>query len=1339
MTSFFKKLPFHFKLSVIGLLPLLFLLIISVQSHRQRNEKIAIAQATLRQLERSAAVVQLVDVLQTERRMSFNHVITGGEHNTLSLQRRQTDEAIRNLEKHEFTGSAAAMKEYTFLDKLDAKRRQIDLGRQQPMQVMNYYTNTIFRVNTLGVVATSNIPFMDAVNKDVVGQRLLSEMATYLGNLRSGIYFILYSRQERGRVTDELSGLNDIYRSYITEFKARSSPESVVSLNAVMSSEEMKETNSIINSIFAKGYIDSSLDAEQWWIVSAKAVDKIRGLQRTMLDKVVEEVQGIYKTEADARDRNLVLLIVIVILVLTIISTVIRTVTTTLNEIRNAAQRISIGATDITLQVPSRDVIASLANAIISVDKNNKVLAGAADEIGKGNFQVTVQPRSEEDLLGIAIVSMKEALSKYNAENQRKIWIQTGLTRISDAIRGEKDVNTIAKNVMDVLIAYLDAQVGMVYISASRERLSFAHGHALTDTAQVPAVLAFGQTVIGQAAADKQVVLLENVPEDFMTIATASGNTAARHVLVIPMVHDDELEGVIELGALHSFSPDARALLERCAGNIAIALQAAKSRARLQELLEETQAQSEELQVQHNELENLNAELEAQAQKLQASEEELKVQQEELLQSNQELEERSRLLEERNQLIAERNLEIQKKAEELEMSTKYKSEFLANMSHELRTPLNSILLLSRLLSENHGKNLSPDQVEYAQVIQSSGTGLLQLIDEILDLSKIEAGKMELEFAPAAPVHIAEEMRRLFAPVATEKKISFEVMVKEGVPEVIETDKQRMAQVIKNLLSNAIKFTTVGGVMLEIRPAAKENYLEFCVRDTGIGIPKEKQQLVFEAFQQADGSTRRKFGGTGLGLSISRQLAKLLGGFITLRSEPGQGSEFILSLPKDRQSMPEPEDFSPEPELPDPAEKELSGPDPSAYTVVTIPEPVPDDRSSVQKTDKVLLIVEDDTAFAKALLEFTRKQGYKGIVAVRGDEGIQLARSFHPMGILLDVELPVKNGWQVMEELKSDITTRHIPVHIMSSHTVKKESLMKGAIDFISKPVSPEQIRDIFNKIEHVLNKEHKKVLIIEENTKHAKALAYFLSSYDVNAEISDSIDEGILALTKEDVECVILDMGIPDAAAYKALEKVKENPGLENLPIIIFTGKSLSKTEEERLRQYADTIVVKTAHSYKRMLDEVSLFLHLVEDQKPDKPQKGKLGRLNEVLKDKTVLITDDDVRNIFSLTKALETQQIKVLSATDGKEALRVLDENPQTDVVLMDIMMPEMDGYETMKQIRSQHRYQKLPIIAVTAKAMVGDREKCIKAGASDYISKPVDVDQLLSLLRVWLYDKS
>ncbi|HRO43346.1 MAG TPA: ATP-binding protein, partial [Flavipsychrobacter sp.] len=865
MGTLLKRIPFNAKLLLIAILPLLFLLFVALQLHKQRNEKIAIAEGTLYMLERSAAVSNIIDALQAERRSSFISSFSQQNNPDMPLLRSNTDAAISKLQAVE-KGDFEALKVYTFLGRLEEIRRKVDARQMQPMQVMHFYTNSIIRINTLANLSISNVPFMAEANRDVIGQRILSEMATYLGVLRANVYYPLYTGQEMEESKEQVEGFNDIYRSYIAEFKSRASAGAVAAFDTIMNSEDVVRTNDYIAKMTA-GKEHIPMDAENWWATSGRAVDKIRAYQRHMLESVITTVKTINKNEIEARNNNLIFLSMVIALVLAISMLITRSVADSLNSIKEAAQRIAKGGTDIELHVLSHDAIGALARSINEVDANNKVLAAAADAIGRGNFDIAVTPRSNEDLLGNAVVAMRTDLKTFNEQNARKIWIQTGLTKVNDAIRGDLDVPTICSRVMEVLVPYLQAQMGLAYVSQEGAVLRYAAGYAVADASRIRKVLELGETLVGQAARDKQLVSLTDVPDEFTHVATASGSQPSKHLLVLPLVHNDIVEGVLEFGALVAFSPNATALLEQVANNIAIALQAAKSKARLQELLEETQSQSEELQAQHNELENLNTELEAQAQKLQASEEELRVQQEELMQSNQELEERSRLLEERNQLIAERNLEIQKKAEELELSTRYKSEFLANMSHELRTPLNSILLLSRLLAENHDENLSDDQIEYATVIQSSGSGLLSLIDEILDLSKIEAGKMSLEFDQVNLRAVGEEMRRLFSPIAVEKGIALNISFNEPLPSSIESDKLRLEQILRNLLSNAIKFTQRGSVNLVFRLAEGSGKMEIAVKDTGIGIPEEKQQLIFEAFQQADGSTRRKFGGTGLGLSI----------------------------------------------------------------------------------------------------------------------------------------------------------------------------------------------------------------------------------------------------------------------------------------------------------------------------------------------------------------------------------------------------------------------------------------------------------------------------------------
>jgi signal transduction histidine kinase/CheY-like chemotaxis protein/CHASE3 domain sensor protein len=993
-----------------------------------------------------------------------------------------------------------------------------------------------------------------------------------------------------------------------------------------------------------------------------------------------------------------------------------------------------------------RNLQEALQEKDIETTHRINIIQNLATQIAAGDYTIRLDEKGKDNLgiLSFSLNKMAESLNHSFALLSDKEWLQKGIADLNNLMVGDPEIQSLTNKIIAFLAGYTNSQTGAFYVAENTDTLYLAGSYALRRHPKNE-VIKFGEGLAGECARSGKELLLEGIPDETIYLSFATGEAKPVHLIAIPVYHENSIKGVIELASFTPFSTNYIAFLNNGMHNIGMAIASAESRKKMQELLEETQTQAEELQAQHSEMENLNMELEAQTEKLQASEEELRVQQEELLQSNQELEERSRLLEERNQVILQRNQEIQRKAEELALSTKYKSEFLANMSHELRTPLNSILLLSRLMSENKDNNLGSEELSYAKVIRSSGEGLLNLINEILDLSKIEAGKMDVEYADVQIKEVLDDMYSLFTPLAAEKSLDLRTTISLEVPAMIRTDKVRLEQILKNLLSNAIKFTSQGHISLDIKTNTNDrNYIDFSVKDTGIGIAPDKQQLVFEAFQQEDGSTRRKYGGTGLGLSITRELIRLLKGKITLHSEQGKGTEFIITLP-----VAELTGHRPVPALvqtkntlesideDDQTKKEEPRP---RYISPVAPSEIPDDRNDLKEGDKAMLIIEDDTNFAKILMDFSRKNGYKVISAVTGEQGIEFARQYKPQAILLDIMLPVKDGWEVMEALKSDAATRHIPVHIMSAMEVKKESITKGAVDYINKPVALEQLRTVFNKLEDVLSKDNKKVLIIEENPKHAKALAYFLESFNVKAEIKTNVDESVKALQNQEINCVILDMGVQGQVAYETLEALKKKPGLESLPIIVFTGKNISRSEESRIKRYADSIVVKTAHSYQRILDEVSLFLHLVSESKDGKKENGQpqtLGALHEVLKDKTILVADDDVRNIFSLTKILEQYKINVISATDGKDALKQLQKNPKVDLVLMDMMMPEMDGYEATRKIREMPRFKKMPVLAVTAKAMMGDREKCIKAGASDYISKPVDTDQLISLLRVWLYD--
>jgi signal transduction histidine kinase/CheY-like chemotaxis protein len=1344
MNKLFQRIPLPVKLMLISIIPLAFIVYFAIQLMNEREKRIVMIDSLMKNIEVTPDIVKAVTALQAERWAAINYTLQKESSvNEMQLLRGNFNNSLVPLDAF-FSSEDKEYRKHALLDKLDDYRGQIDRREISVEQVMQRYTDIAAGLWKY-MPSAEDAPLLKTISSDLTGQRLLIENYTYLALLRANIYYFLEKNNETSEDAARMYHFYSLYTASQDAFLSQAPPEAVKKYKQLIKGDTLAYTMSIIQkSVATRSMVLTHADADHWALVATAGVHSLMQLHSDMLATLKKKNTEAYETEQDERRRQLIILTLIVVVVSLFVFFTIKTISDSLVRLKGAAEQIASGATGVSLPVRSNDVIGSLTRSIATVDHSYQVMATAADAIGRGDFDVPVIPRSKEDLLGNALANMRNDLKKFTDESKEEVWIQTGVTKVNDRIRGEKDMVTLCREVLSGLASYLDVPVALIYTS-EHDVLYYQSSYGVQDTSAVRKRIPFGETLLGEAAVKKEPLYLSEVPVDFVKVSTGSGESRPTYIVLYPLTHNNVLYGVIEIGSFTPFKEACRTLMRRISDHIAIAMQTARSRAQLQVLLEQTQAQTEELRVQHNELENANSELEAQAQKLQASEEELRVQQEELLEANRELEERAKLLEERNQVILERNLEIQRKAEELALSTKYKSEFLANMSHELRTPLNSILLLSRLLSENNEKNLDEEQIEYARVINNSGQGLLGLIDEILDLSKIESGKMTLEYLEVPISSITKDMQSIFGPMAKEKGIEFRVDITKEVPSKISTDKMRLEQILRNLISNALKFTSKGSVVLGIfTPKGKEGTIGFSVKDTGIGIPKEKQQIVFEAFQQADGSTRRKFGGTGLGLSISRELSRLLGGDISLKSQPGEGSEFTLFIPVEKpERAAEEEIIPPAPKslFTAPEKKEETAPSPAAsIRTEDIPHDVPDDRDNVKPGDKVILVVEDDTGFARALVKFTKEQGYKVIVAVRGDYAVPFAIRFKPMGILLDIQLPVKDGWQVMDELKKDPATRHIPVHMMSSREAKKESISKGAVDFINKPFAFEQMGDALQKLEDVLNKAARKVLIVEDNPKHAEALSYFLGSYKINSEVYTSIDEGGEALKRKDVDCVILDMGIPDQKAYETLEEIRKNPEFADVPIIIFTGKYLSKAEEERIHKYADSIVIKTAHSYKRMLDEVGLFLHVVEENRDERAKHtvNKLRSLEQVLENKTALIVDDDVRNVFSLAKALENHKMKVLSATDGAEALQQMEENPSIDIVLMDMMMPEMDGYEATARIRQHQRFKKIPVIAVTAKAMAGDREKCIEAGASDYISKPVDIDQLLSLLRVWLYDK-
>ncbi|MBA3644849.1 MAG: HAMP domain-containing protein [Gemmatimonadaceae bacterium] len=1047
------------------------------------------------------------------------------------------------------------------------------------------------------------------------------------------------------------------------------------------------------------------------------------------------------------------------------------------------------------------DNVNAMAN---SLTLQVRAIADVATSVTRGDLsrQIAVEAQGELDELKNNLNQMIANLKSTTEKNTEQDWLKTNLAKFSRMMQGQKDLESVSKLIMSELTPLVSAHHGAFYIMEEEGNtpiFKLIASYAYKERKHLGNVFQLGEGLVGQAALEKKPILLTNVPDDYIRITSGLGEAPPRNILVLPVLFEGEVKAVIELASFLPFSQIHQLFLDQLGESVGVVINMISANMRTAELLEqsqsltqELQSQSEELRKQQDELKRSNSELEAQATSLRTSEELLKDQQEELQQVNEELEEKASLLAEQNRKVEQKNEEVEaarlaleEKAEQLALSSKYKSEFLANMSHELRTPLNSLLILARLLSDNKDGNLTAKQVEFAQTILSSGTDLLSLINDVLDVSKVEAGKMDVDPTEVELTEVRSFVERNFSPLAEQKGIGFQVEVNPDVPRAIFTDGGRLQQVIKNLLSNAFKFTEKGEVALRVRKAEKgrrfmnpsldgsDEVIAFSVEDSGIGIPRDKQRLIFEAFQQADGTTTRKYGGTGLGLTISREIARLLGGEIRVESTVGKGSTFTLFLPaRYTQSVYHPDGVDSETRFDydygnrgnELSERPESQKQPGARTqsgqvarskkpqrrAGQVPMPyvperrsrpqieIPDDRDNIEEGDRTVLIIENDVTFAKVLLDMAKEKGFKAIVELDGEAGLNAARDIRPDAITLDIDMPGLDGFQVLDRLKRDPDTRHIPVHIISGVDDKQHGLKAGAMAFLEKPADKEALDNAFGRISEFIDTSPRNLLVVEDNENQRQSIVELISHDDVDITAVGSAEEAMKTLGEKKFDCVVLDLGLRDMSGFDLLEKVKSDPAMRGLPIIIYTGKDLTQQEETRIKKYAETIIVKDAKSPERLLDETALFLHRVEAKLPEQKRKmlQHLHDSDAVVAGKKILIVDDDVRNIFSLTSMLEDHGMVVRFAENGKQALEQLQKDSSVDAILMDVMMPEMDGYETTRAIRQMDEFRTLPIIALTAKAMKGDREKCIEAGASDYITKPVEPDQLLSLLRVWLY---
>jgi CheY-like chemotaxis protein/signal transduction histidine kinase/HAMP domain-containing protein len=1005
-----------------------------------------------------------------------------------------------------------------------------------------------------------------------------------------------------------------------------------------------------------------------------------------------------------------------------------------------------------------------LAKSINQMVESFRSVVDQADRIAEGDFNTMIKPRSDSDALGKALYKMTETLRKNAEKFRNEDWVKTGLNELDGVLKGKSDVRELSNAIISFFSDYLGAQVGLIYLYNEEEDvLKLSATYAIpSDKENILPDCKPGEGMVGQVFVDGKRIVISHKDAKLPLVDLGLGKKVPQELAIVPFSFENQVVGVMEIGSVNAFTSLQLQFIDLAVQDLALAIITLNSHVKMRELLAQTQEQAKILEVQQEELRQTNEELQEQTEALKHSEENLQTQQEELKVTNEELEERTKALEIQRDAIKKKNIEIEearkeieKKAADLEQASRYKSEFLANMSHELRTPLNSIIVLSQLLDENKNKHLSEKEQEFARTINSSGVDLLNLINDILDLSKVEAGKIELNIEPMYLQDIAEYVENNFGPVLERKGLKLIKEITKEAPEYIETDIQRVQQVIKNLISNAIKFTEEGNITFKVgveKDAAMISKLglqaaelvTMTVSDTGIGIPKEQQQLIFEAFNQADGTTSRKYGGTGLGLSISKSFAFLLGGAIYLDSEVDKGSSFTLYLPlvyqvpeeKEGEEKKYEEEPIDETKEKTPVAEGKNVPEAGARKPVAAPIPH-DDRDNLSGKDKVILIIEDDQSFAGVLLNLSHEHGYKGIIAPDGETGLYFTDYYQPDAIILDMGLPKMDGKEVIDQLKDNLKTRPIPVHVISARNFDMDLMRKGAIGYLIKPVTKEQLDKAFNKIQESVSKPLKKLLIVEDEKITRKSLEKLLEDNSLEITSVETGEEALEHLSKEDFDCMILDLGLEGMSGFEVLKEMQKDSPMQ-VPVVIYTSHELTEEENSNLKKYAKSIVLKGAHSFERLLDETTLFLHQVDTDFNAEKKKmlEKVHGSGNILKDKTILIVDDDMRNVFALSSLLETYEMNVVVGRNGRVGIEKLKANDQIDLVLMDIMMPEMDGYEAMRLIRKEKKYEKLPIIALTAKALKDDREKCLEAGANEYLSKPVEKEKLISLLRVWLY---
>ncbi|MEK3825283.1 response regulator [Paenibacillus sp. FSL K6-1558] len=1238
---------------------------------------------------------------------------------------------IRNKLLIGFTALMAIMIALTFVsyERLNSSNKQIDQMYQERYLKVRFTSAARGEVNDIAKVLANLL--LNPSNSVSATEADLKEMkdrgVRYLEQVRDRA-----DTASEHQLVDRVNNAWDAYTNYATR------------ITSLMSQKRVEDANNYRNS--------SGL------AVQKETVDSLNALSRYQDQEIDAEIKDANAAYTRAVQITISIMVAGLLLALGVILWVLPSITRGLNTVSMMITSFGKGRyrTIRRIQIKSTDEIGQIANVFKEVSND-----------------------LEEKL---------EIEKAYVQAQQDQNWMSSNIARVPELLRGIGSIRQISQMFISEFTPVLGAQLGVVYLIDEEkhpDELRRYGSYAFEENGELgKEVYRIGEGMIGQAALDMSPIVLDHTPDEYVSIGSASGSARAAGIMIYPVVFEDELIGVVELASFEGFNEMHKQLFGQLIMNLGVILNNVRRRLRVEELLRESQAlteelqvQSEELQTQQEELRRSNENLEEQTDALKRSEELLQRQQEELEHFNTELIAKTRALEEQVREVEEKNDEIEKtktqleqQAMQLSMTSKYKSEFLANMSHELRTPLNSLLILSQLLSENKDGNLSSKQQEYAQTIYMSGADLLKMIDEILDLSKVDAGKMDINYETVRLDELTGFVTQNFGPMANKKELDLNIDFDSSLPEWIYTDSHRVKQILRNLLSNAFKFTNRGSVSLiakRMKPEelpgylnTNQQYLGFSIKDTGIGIPSDKTDLIFEAFQQVDGTTSRKYGGTGLGLSISRELARLLGGAIQVKSSEGVGSTFTLFLPDNHEEAEWAEEKATREAAVSSEQQQTLVPDiqpvriPQQSILASEPEEsrmaelsparsaelsrIEDDANTIVEGDKTLLIIEDDVKFAHILMDMARGRGFKALVALQGDTGLEMAREYLPDAIILDIQLPVMDGWTILGELKSNSVTRHIPVHVISVVDDMKQGLMMGAIAYLKKPSSKDSLDKAFSHIQSYTENQLKRLLIVEDDEIQRKAIIELIGHDDVAITAVSTGQEALNELHSQRYDCMVLDLMLTDMTGFELLDQIRDDEYLNDLPIIIYTGKELDSKEEMKLRKYAESIIIKDVKSPERLLDETTLFLHRVEANLPEDKRRilQKLHNKETLFEGKKILLVDDDIRNVFALSSVLEGYRMDVTFAENGREALEALEKNPEFDLVLMDMMMPEMDGYEAMTRIRQNPKFDKLPIIALTAKAMKEDRGKCIEAGASDYVKKPIQTDQLLSLMRVWLY---